>query len=238
MSVPELVRIILPASRDRGRPRIVAVDGRSASGKSTLAHTLQDYAQKSGGRSAVVHADDLAWHEPFFAWGHLLRDGVLSPLRRGRPVRFRPPAWEAHGRAGVIDVPAGLDLVIIEGVGASQRGLESLLDATIWVQSDFVEAERRGVLRDAVSGVNGDPEQTVAFWHEWMSHETPFLAEDRPWERARLVVSGTPTIGLAAGEIAVAEAPRAGGAGPPPDLRRGLTAPAPGAPGPGVGRPR
>ena len=61
---------------------------------------------------------------------------------------FSPPAWAKHGRDGAIEVRAGLDLVIIEGVGASQRELSDLVDATVWVQSDFAAAETRGIARD------------------------------------------------------------------------------------------
>lgn len=35
-------------------------------------------------------------------------------------------------------------------------------------------------------------EQSIAFWHEWMGEELPFLAREGPWERADVVVCGTP----------------------------------------------
>jgi hypothetical protein len=204
LDTAELVNHVLQvAGQPLGRPQIVAVDGRGASGKSTLAAELK----RAVARSAVVHTDDLAWHEPFFAWGHLLRDEILVTLHRGEGVRFQPPAWGLHGREGVIEVAAEADLVVIEGVGASQREFEHFVDASIWVQSDFQEAERRGIARDMAEGVNGDREQTIAFWHEWMAHEVRFLAEQRPWERACLVVAGSPTIDLDEGQFAVAPAP-------------------------------
>jgi uridine kinase len=158
-------------------------------------------------RSAIVHTDDIAWNEPFFTWGHLLGDHILSPLRRGESVMFSPPAWAKHGRDGAIEVRAGLDLVIIEGVGASQRELSDLVDATVWVQSDFAAAETRGIARDIAQGVNGSAEETVAFWHEWMDEELLFLSEQRPWERACIVVAGTPTIPLERDRLAVASGP-------------------------------
>ncbi len=81
--LPELLRLVLcAAGQPHGRPRIIAVDGRGASGKSTLADQLHALAPGS----AVVHTDDLAWHEPLFGWGHLLADGVLRPLQAGRGV--------------------------------------------------------------------------------------------------------------------------------------------------------
>ncbi len=166
------------------RPRVVAVNGRSGSGKSTLADRL---AGAAGG--AVVHVDDVAWHAPMFGWSALLAEGVLEPVRRGEAVSYRPPAWEVHGRGGAIEVEASL--VVVEGVGAGRRELAGLIDVLVWVQSDFAEAERRGIARDVASGVNGDAEATTAFWHEWMASEIPFLERDRPWERADFVVAGT-----------------------------------------------
>ena len=61
----------------------------------------------------------------------------------------------------------------------------------MWVQSDFAEAERRGIARDIAQGVNGDVEESTAFWHEWMAEELAFVERQRPWERACIVVAGT-----------------------------------------------
>ena len=78
LDTAELVNHVLQvAGQPLGRPQIVAVDGRGASGKSTLAAELK----RAVARSAVVHTDGLAWHEPFFAWGHLLRDEILVTPR-------------------------------------------------------------------------------------------------------------------------------------------------------------
>lgn len=182
-----LLRVVLEAvGTPQGRPAVVAVDGRGASGKSTLAARLHEAVPAS----AVVHIDDVAWHHSYFGWADLLAQEVLGPVPRGE-VRHRPPGWEAHGRPGAIEVPAGLEMVIVEGVGAGRRELAPLLDAVVWVQSDFAEAERRGLARDVVQGVNGSGDEARVFWHEWMAEELVFLAEQRPWERACVVVAGT-----------------------------------------------
>lgn len=204
LSASELAdRVLALTGVPAGRPAVLAIDGRGAAGKSTLAEVV--VAAVPG--AVVVHTDDLAWHEPFFGWGHLLRDGVLAPLHRGETVHFTPPQWEPRGRTGVIEVPAGSPLVVVEGTGAGQRTCADLVDAVVWVQSDFAAAEDRGVERDVASGVNGDRAQAAAFWHEWMGHELRFLAEDRPWQRAALVVAGTPVADLGVGEYAVAPGP-------------------------------
>jgi hypothetical protein len=187
----------------------VAVDGRSGGGKSTLAQRLSDAVPDS----TVVHVDDIAWHAPMFGWTELLVDGVLGPLRRGEEVSYRPPAWDLHSRSGLIAVPAGRSLVIVEGVGAGRRELSELIDCLVWVQSDYAEAERLGLARDVASAVNGDPAATVAFWHAWMAAELPFLAADRPWERADLTVAGTSTLPQPPGMVLVGSQHGGGGVG-------------------------
>ncbi len=191
------------AGAPAGRPRVVAVDGRSGAGKSTVAARLR----RAVPGCAVVATDDVAWHHSFFDWAALLAQGVLEPLRQGEAVRYRPPGWEAHDRPGAIEVPAGLDLVVVEGVGAGRRELAPLLDAVIWVQSDFAEAERRGLARDIASGINGRREAAIAVWHLWMAEELPFVARQRPWERAAVVVAGTPLLRHCPGEIVLAPPP-------------------------------
>lgn len=162
------------------RPFVIAVDGRSASGKSTLAEALSGHVPGS----VVVHTDDVAWHHSFFDWGELLREGVLEPLRHGREVTYRPPGWEARGRSGAITVPAGCPAVFVEGVGSGRRELMPWIDALVWVQSDWDRAEKIGIARD------GGDQAARDFWVEWMAAEDQFLAEDRPWERADVIVAG------------------------------------------------
>ena len=174
------------AARTGDRSMVLAVDGRSSSGKTTLAARVQ--AAVAG--SAVVHTDDIAWWHSRFGCADLLIGGILMPVHQGQPVSFRPPGWAEHGRGGAIDVPAACPLLIIEGVGAGRREAARLVDALIWVQSDRAEAERRSLARVRL---RGGP-RTVQDLREWMAEEEPFLAGQRPWERADLVVAGTPQI--------------------------------------------
>ena len=188
------------AGSARTGPLVVAVDGRSASGKSTAAGRL---AAATPG-AVVLHTDDIAWHHGFFDWDGLLVNGVLDPVARGEAVSFRPPAWVERGREGAVEVPAGTTAVFVEGVGSSRSTLAPWLDATVWVQSDEAEAYRRGIERDIVLG--RDRAEAVAFWDEWMAHEGPFLAADRPWVRADVVICSTPVPAVPDGVVAVSRA--------------------------------
>lgn len=179
--------------------RVVALDGRGGAGKSTLARRWAACLPDA----AVVGTDDIAWNHSMFGWADALIDGVLRPYRDGSAVSYRPPGWLRHGREGAVEVADTVRLLIIEGVGASRRELVDWLDAAYWVQSDFAEAERRGLARDIASGVNGDAEETTAFWHVWMAEELPFFDADRPWERADLILAGTSTASLPEDTVAV-----------------------------------
>jgi hypothetical protein len=189
----------------RAGPLVVAVDGRSAGGKSTAAGRL---AAATPG-AVIVHTDHIAWHHGFFDWDGLLVDGVLTPAARGETLSFRPPAWVERGREGAVEVPAGSTALFVEGVGSSRSSLAPWLDATVWVQSDAAEAYRRGIERDIVLG--RCRAEAVAFWDEWMEHEGPFLAADRPWERADVVLCSTPEPGVPDGVVQVSRARAAPG---------------------------
>ena len=175
----ELTALVAPLLDD-GRG-VVLVDGRSGGGKSTFAGRLADLL---GG--AVVHSDDLAWHHDAFAWDELARDHVIRPWRRGERVDYRPPGWVARGRPGSVAIADDVRVLVLEGVGAGRAALASEADALVWVQSDRDEARERGLRRDVELGRT--PVEAERFWDEWMAAEEPFLARDRPWERADLVV--------------------------------------------------
>ena len=130
-----------------GRPLLVAVDGRGGAGKSTLVERLRRMVPASG----VVHTDDIAWNHACFDWGDLMVESILRPLHRGEGVEFRPPAWIEHGRPGAIRVPAGADVVWVEGTGIIREEFAPWIDASIWMQGDLDEQERRLVARDGDS---------------------------------------------------------------------------------------
>lgn len=173
------VRALVTAER-----ALVLVDGRSGAGKTTFAARLVRLLDGS-----LVHTDDLSWNHHPTDWATLLVDEIITPWRRGDAESFRPPGWLTHDRPGSIDVEPGRVLVV-EGVGAGRAELAALADVVIWVQSDADIARRRGIARDVEYGRS--VEEAEAFWDEWMGAEEPFLAADRPWTRASLIVNGTP----------------------------------------------
>jgi hypothetical protein len=182
----ELLSDVLQRLRDAspgvaGRPRLIAVDGRGGAGKSTLVERLRAIVPASG----VVHTDDVAWNHAFFDWGGVLVENILRPLQRGEGVEFRPPAWIEHDRPGAICIPAGVDVVWVEGTGIIREELARWIDASIWIQGDLDEQERRLVARDGNSAAQ---QRHIA---EWLAEELPLLLREQPWQKATIVVSGT-----------------------------------------------
>ena len=182
--VKAFVRLLEETLPKTGGLKVVAIDGRSAGGKTTLVSRLN----RAIPASVVVSTDDVAWHHSFFDWADLLLENVLEPARAGRSVAYRPQAWLERGREGAVTVPEGCSVLLLEGVGAARRELTHALDAAIWVQSDVDKAKTRGVARD------GGGAAASAFWDEWMAQEFPFVADQKPWEGANFIVSGTPEL--------------------------------------------
>jgi hypothetical protein len=166
-----------------GRPLVVAIDGRSASGKTTLA----DRVAEAVPATAVVHTDDIAWFHSRFGWADLAAR-VLETARAGEPLFFRPPAWDERSREGAIVLPRDARLLLLEGVGSSREELAHLLDGRLWVQADRKATGRRDDDRIAVGEVTRDA------LDGWMAEEVPFVAARRPWEHADLVLAGSPTL--------------------------------------------
>jgi hypothetical protein len=78
------------------------------------------------------------------------------------------------------------------------------------VQSDERDAARRGRVRaahaDAIDGANMPADGSPPDDAGWMAEEIPFNTAQRTWERADLIVCGTPQIAFdQVTEIVVAE---------------------------------
>jgi hypothetical protein len=79
-----------------------------------------------------------------------------------------------------------------------RREAAHLIDTLIWVQADEREAGRRAAARAANPpaadlanmAVDGAPFDEAG----WMAEEIPFNAAQRTWERADIIVCGTPEI--------------------------------------------
>jgi uridine kinase len=166
-----------------GHVRLVAVDGPSGAGKSTVAAAL---AERLARRSsvAVVPTDHFAtWADPVSWWPRLV-DGVLVPLRDGRPGRYHPMDWSGGTptlRDTAIDVPVP-DVLLVEGVSAGRRSVRPWLTFLLWVDlPDPALRLARSVARD------GERHRDALM--AWQRFETGWFAVDGTRAAAGAVVT-------------------------------------------------
>jgi len=164
---------------------VIAVDGRSGGGKTTLASALTLEL-----KGTLLSTDDFAWWHSFFDWPAMLIENAIAPLLQGQPVDYRPDAWIERHREGSIRAEPS-SFIILEGVGALQSTLRPYVDVGIWVQSDASESKRRGLARDLAQ--RPDPAEAERFWDEWQSAENEFQSAQQSWKVADWWICATPS---------------------------------------------
>lgn len=175
-SAPAFVRERL---MDRPGTRWVGIDGKGASGKTTLAETVA--AALPG--AVVVHVDDFArpsvetWERDRFV------AQVLAPLAAGQFARYERWDWTTDASAGWAEVPVGVP-VVVEGVSSTDVRLGVPWDVTLWVEAPYDVRLARALARDG----EAMREQWVG---AWMPAEDAYEASQRPQDRVDAVVDGT-----------------------------------------------
>ena len=178
------VRIAVPEAPSFVRARLagltgtrwVGIDGKGASGKSTLATAVAAVLPEA----VVVHVDDFArrsvptWERDRFV------AQVLVPLQAGRPARYERWDWDRDVGAGWSQVPVGVP-VVVEGVSSTDVRLGVPWDVTLWVDVAYEVRLARALARDG--------EAMREQWVErWMPEEDAYEAAQRPQDRVDAVV--------------------------------------------------
>jgi adenosylcobyric acid synthase len=170
-----------------GPVRLVAVDGRAGSGKTTFANRLADAFTAHGGNTAVLHTDEIlqGWLDMVTFWPRL-EEWVLGPLRHGRPATFRRYDWPA-GRFEDARQHLGVpDVLVIEGVTTARATVRAELTLSVYVHTGRQRRFERGIQRDGPA--------VLPHWARWMSDEDAHFAADRTVERVGVVVDGDPVV--------------------------------------------
>ncbi|WP_375425585.1 NTP transferase domain-containing protein [uncultured Friedmanniella sp.] len=170
-AVTALLELVERHRRADGRPVVLALDGASGTGKSTLAEAVRlrtgatvlpgddfysvAFADADPGDLALLTDAEIA--DRVFDWSRL-RVEALAPLAAGRPARYRPYDWTGAGAGGSTARPDRLGpprtlpsapLVVLEGVYAARPELADLVTATALVAvPDAVRQQRRDARGD------------------------------------------------------------------------------------------
>jgi uridine kinase len=154
---------------------VVAVDGRSGAGKTSLAAELRGELG-----APVVSLEDL-----YGGWDGLERgidllvSEVLEPLAARRAARVPRYDWVAEewAQRWVLESP---EVLIVEGVGVGALRAavhESLL---IWLEAAPAARKKRALDRDG--------ETFAPYWDQWAAQEDAMLAREHTPDRANLII--------------------------------------------------
>ncbi len=178
---------VLGAVRRGPRVRVVSVEGRSGSGKSTVAARVCRSLGDRGEAVALLTMEDLypGW-DGLAEAPALLREWVLLPLAEGRAPAWHRYDWE-HAEFGAewVGLPADLlhhgGTLVVEGCGSGAAPVRDLTDLLVWVEADPRTRARRLDGRE-------DAEQYAPHRASWARQEDTLYADDPPRERADLLV--------------------------------------------------
>ncbi len=163
------------------RPVLIAIDGLSGAGKTTLAVELAELLRTHISVS-VFHLEDIypGWDGLAGGMARYVSD-VLPPLAGAGTASWRAWDWEADDDGpSVRTEPA--DVVLMEGVGAACAEARPFLDAVVWVEA--AENQRRTM------ALARDGDAYAPFWDRWAQQEAYWLADDDVPGRADVVVEG------------------------------------------------
>lgn len=179
---PAHVAAVLELAR-RAAPRcgdtvVVAIDGLSGAGKTTLARQVG-----AALGAQVVHLDHIypGWDGLAASVG-ILTTLVLDPLAHGRPAAYRRWDWERSRWAESHPV-AKAAFLVVEGAGASVLPAGEYAAVRVFLEADRALRLRRGIERD------GDAYRP--HWERWAAQERRLFARDGTRQRADLVIDTT-----------------------------------------------
>ncbi len=155
MQKEELIQILL-----RHKPRLIAIDGLGASGKTTLAREL---ASQLGGGVRIIHTDD--YYKPVDQRTSGLIPEIVSPDFDWD--RFEREVF--HG--------SRQETTFVVGVYVLQERFASRYDFRIWMDVPQAVRIQRMIEREGIV--------VARDWQEkWLAREERYLVIDRPDQRA------------------------------------------------------
>jgi len=181
--VDAVVALALAAPVRCGDVVVIALDGPSGAGKTTLARGVE-LALEPQGPVAVVHMDHL-----YPGWDGLpqapalLTEQVLEPLERGERAAYRIWSWVRDEWASVREVP-DCRFLVVEGCGSSAGPARAYAALSVFVDADVALRRRRGIERDG--------EAYRPQWQRWADQETALFTADATRRRADLVLDTSP----------------------------------------------
>lgn len=178
--IPE-IEITLTSPPRCGTTHVIAVDGRAGAGKTTLAHEL--FLGFSGPREVTV----LALDDVYAGWQSALGPSLtqtltqlLESLAENKPFHMPLYNWQ-NSAFDSFSVISPCDLLVIEGVGSSQKIVREYSSATIWLDIEPAIGLQRVLERDG--------QEISAEMALWQIEEEKLFSKDETRKNADFVLS-------------------------------------------------
>lgn len=156
------------------RHAVLAIDGRTGSGKTTLAGQL---AKELAPKYSVCRVEVERHIEGWAGLASGLRDLARGPIPQFRAAgACELPVWDWHadawGQAERVPAHGIASVMLLVGCGASSRALAPLLDGSIWLDAP------KELRKQRVTSREGSPD---SWWEMWETQHTELLEQ---WDSA------------------------------------------------------
>lgn len=190
--IEKAISMIGEIMRDSKRPILVALDGRSGTGKTTIAREI---AERLGGVEIVADnfwagGSNEEWDrkspkekaEMAIDWRRV-RTEVLEPLLAGQPAAWHPFNWKTgHGLSDETLHSEPRPLIVLDGAYSTRPELQDITDVRILVEVPS-DNDRRKRLRER------EGEDFMKDWHaRWDEAEDYYFTKVRSRDSFDLVI--------------------------------------------------
>jgi uridine kinase len=147
----------------------IAVDGRSGSGKTSLAKQISGNWLGSSPLQ-VIQVDDFCggWSGLAEVSQRLVTDFLL-PRAAGKPGTLRRYDWKLAEFAELVTIEPHVS-VLIEGCGSVTASAKPYLDYAVWLEAETSVRKQRALSRDP---------EFVSYWELWAAQEKQLYEEEK-----------------------------------------------------------
>jgi len=159
-------RRLATVAQTTGQARIVTIDGRAGTGKTTLAEAVAELTD-----ATVIHLDDLYDGWAGLAAGIAQAATIVDAATTQSSVAYRPYNWMLGRYEEAVVIELG-DVLIVEGVGAGAEQLRPRVGLAVWLESPADLRRQRALQRGG--------EDFASHWDDWATLEERYINENRP----------------------------------------------------------
>ncbi|MEY2635011.1 MAG: hypothetical protein RIS75_951, partial [Actinomycetota bacterium] len=142
-ALADSIRALEPSA---GSTRLICIDGRAGSGKTTCALALQELLPQS----SIIHMDDL-----YHGWTEDLDDSlatrileqIISPMLVGESSKYQRFNWFLNDFDDWVEISPSA-IVILEGVASSHPLIRQHASLSVWIEIDPELGAQRVLARD------------------------------------------------------------------------------------------